>query len=143
MKTTNLKDTLSTIFGVLQLIGTGIFQAIDASKGQKINWAAIGISLGVGVISYLTGKNSDGSSKLPNQLTGKVTTIVTDIDSVSKQLEPLTPLIIQLMPQLKNPINMALQYANDPNVKNLIDTIIAANKPIAGAGGQATEVKSV
>ena len=59
--TTNIKDVLSTWLGVLQLIITGVYQAIEASNGNKINWGVIALSIGVGVVAYLNGKNSDGN----------------------------------------------------------------------------------
>ena len=132
--TTNIKDTLSTWLGVLQLIITGIYQAIEASNGNKINWGVIALSIGVGVVAYLNGKNSDGTSKLPVQLTSKVALIATDTEKVANQIMPVAETLMKDFPgRWTNIAHLFLDYANKPEVKNLVDTL--ANKPV-----QPTEV---
>ena len=132
--TTNIKDVLSTWLGVLQLIITGVYQAIEASNGNKIDWGVIALSIGVGVVSYLNGKNSDGTSKLPVQLTSKVALIATDTEKVANQIMPIAETLMKDFPgRWTNIAHLFLDYANKPEVKNLVDTL--ANKPV-----QPTEV---
>ena len=132
--TTNIKDVLSTWLGVLQLIITGVYQAIEASNGNKINWGVIALSIGVGVVAYLNGKNSDGTSKLPVQLTSKVALIATDTEKVANQIMPVAETLMKDFPgRWTNIAHLFLDYANKPEVKNLVDTL--ANKPV-----QPTEV---
>ena len=119
---------------MLQLIITGIYQAIEASNGNKINWGVIALSIGVGVVAYLNGKNSDGTSKLPVQLTSKVALIATDTEKVANQIMPVAETLMKDFPgRWTNIAHLFLDYANKPEVKNLVDTL--ANKPV-----QPTEV---
>ena len=71
MKTKNLKDIITTIVGLIQLIANVIIQGIDAANGGSINWKTIGFSVVIAIISYFIGKNSDGSAKSKEQLTVK------------------------------------------------------------------------
>lgn len=72
MKTkVNLKDLITTIVGLIQLIANIIVQGIDAANGGTINWKTIAFSVVIAIIAYFTGKNSDGSTKRIDQLTAK------------------------------------------------------------------------
>ena len=64
----NLKDILTTIVGVAQLVVNVVVQGIDAANGGKINWFSIGISVAVAVIGYFSGKNADGTTKSVQQV---------------------------------------------------------------------------
>ena len=64
----SLKDILTTILGVAQLVVNIIVQGVDAANGGKINWFSIGLSVAVAVIGYFTGKNNNGTTKSPEQV---------------------------------------------------------------------------
>jgi hypothetical protein len=71
MKTSNIKDTLSTICGILILLG-GALATINAAALHLPVWvtAAGGamVAIGTAIIGILTGKNPDGSTKTPIQV---------------------------------------------------------------------------
>jgi len=64
----NLKDILTTIIGVAQLVVNVVVQGIDAANGGKINWFSIGLSVAVAVIGYFSGKNANGTTKSTDQV---------------------------------------------------------------------------
>jgi hypothetical protein len=70
------------------------------------------------------------------KVSSKVKGIIIDVEDTAKKLEPLIPMILQLMPSLKNASQVVLKYATDSEVKKLIDTIIT-NQPV-----EKTEIKT-
>ena len=68
----NIKDILTTILGVGQLVITIVVQAIDAANGGIVNWWLVGGSVVIAVIGYFQGKNSDGSSKTVKQVSTQI-----------------------------------------------------------------------
>ena len=68
----NIKDKLTTLCGVIIAVCgvlTGLSQSgIVLSSGVQTGSIIAG-SLAGGIIAFFTGKNSDGSTKLPEQLT--------------------------------------------------------------------------
>ena len=71
----NIKDTFSTIAGILQLIAVGVLQAIQTSDGAKINWTLVILSISVAVFGFLQGKNADVSRKTVYQIKKQKETI--------------------------------------------------------------------
>lgn len=71
MNTSNLKDRLTTIAGlILALSGTELLieqNGIVVPSSISITCKALGIISG-SVIAFLTGKNPDGSTKTPEQV---------------------------------------------------------------------------
>ncbi len=78
--TSNLKDTLTTITGILIALSGTV--AILAKSGVAIpeNINTLAISIGVialGIQGYLTGKNPNGTTKTAEQVVAQNTTIAT------------------------------------------------------------------
>ncbi len=73
----NLKDILTTIVAVAQLVINIVVQGIDAANGGKVNWISIGLSVAVAVIGYFSGKNANGTTK--------------SVEQVAKQTDPVKP----------------------------------------------------
>jgi hypothetical protein len=63
--TSNLKDILTSIFGVLQLIVVIVNEAL---KAGEVNWISVIISVVVAVVAYFTGKKPDGTAKVQEQI---------------------------------------------------------------------------
>jgi len=60
----NLKDTLTTIFAYLVVIGTAVNAYLQSLPPDgTINWFQLVIGVVTAVIAYLTGKNGDGTKK--------------------------------------------------------------------------------
>ena len=72
MKPNNSKDLISTILGVAQFLAVTIFNGITAANGGKINWTVIAMSSVLGVLGIFTGKNSDLSTKTPDQINNAI-----------------------------------------------------------------------
>ena len=79
---TNLKDLMTTIAGVLGAVGTIGGTVIAALSQQGITvpaivtaLAGICVTLSVAIIGYFGGKNSDGTTKTPAQLTSSSDTV--------------------------------------------------------------------
>ena len=64
----NLKDILTTVIGLIQLVGNIVIQAINTANGGTINWVSVGISVLVAVVLYFQGKNPNGSTKSDAQV---------------------------------------------------------------------------
>lgn len=63
----NIKDTLTTVFAVLTVIGGAVKAYLDSTAGD-INWFQLLLSVALAVGLYLAGKNADGSTKTPQQI---------------------------------------------------------------------------
>ena len=64
----NLKDILTTVIGLIQLVGNIVIQAINTANGGTINWVSVGISVLVAIVLYFQGKNPNGSTKSAAQV---------------------------------------------------------------------------
>jgi hypothetical protein len=64
----NLKDILTTVIGLVQLVGNIVIQAINTANGGTINWLSVGISVLIAVVLYFQGKNPNGSTKSDSQV---------------------------------------------------------------------------
>jgi uncharacterized membrane protein len=62
--TSNLKDILTTILGVIVVI-SGIIQAYIQSLTGPIDWVKLGGLVAIGVVAYFTGKTPAGTIKTP------------------------------------------------------------------------------
>ena len=71
MKASNIKDTISTICGILIILG-GALATINAAALHLPVWVtALGgamATIGTAVIGILTGKNPDGTTKTTDQV---------------------------------------------------------------------------
>lgn len=71
MKTTNLKSTLSTVLGIMGMLGGVALSMPQYGIELPIAIKAIAgsfIAISVGGIGFLTGKNPDGSRKTAEQV---------------------------------------------------------------------------
>ena len=71
MKLSNLKDTLTSIFGALGAIGGAILAipaTVIALPAAIVTAGGIMVAISVAGIGYLTGKNPDGSQKSAQQI---------------------------------------------------------------------------
>ena len=59
----NIKDLLTTIAGLVVLVGTAIKTYLDSVGGGDINWFALLAAVAVAVIGFFTGRNPNGSAK--------------------------------------------------------------------------------
>jgi len=64
----NLKDILTTIVAVAQLVVNVVVQGLDAANGGKVNWLSIVFSVAIAVIGYFAGKNANGTTKSAQQV---------------------------------------------------------------------------
>ena len=68
----NLKDRLTTICGILILIfgaGTGVIWQVGIELPVWLSVSSLAIAgISAAIISYLQGKNADGTTKKPSQL---------------------------------------------------------------------------
>ena len=68
----NIKDWLTTICGLLSVIGGGILTAVASGQfilsDTVLTIIGIIVSISLGVIGFFQGRNADGSAKKPAQL---------------------------------------------------------------------------
>jgi hypothetical protein len=57
----NLKNIVTNIVGVGYALYELVMQGYDVINGQQLNWKTILVAVVIGVVSYFTGKNPDGS----------------------------------------------------------------------------------
>ena len=75
--TSNLKDTITTIGGIIVLIAGAVNAYIQSIGTGQINWFQLGTAVVVAVIGYFTGKAPSGAAKTDAQVVaGNVTTPV-------------------------------------------------------------------
>jgi hypothetical protein len=71
MKLSNIKDWLSTICGIMILLG-GALATLNATALHLPVWVTASggamVAIGTAIVSILTGKNPDGSTKTPIQV---------------------------------------------------------------------------
>lgn len=123
---TNLKDKLSTICGIIIAI-LGI--AFSVAKGVHIFipttiYAILGSigSLCAVTLGILTGKNSDGSIKLPEQLTSSISTLTNDANKIASTIQPALDIYLKNFPgKYSNAIEAAIAYTKDADFKKVID----------------------
>ncbi|MFO7446214.1 MAG: hypothetical protein R6W90_07590 [Ignavibacteriaceae bacterium] len=58
----NIKDTLTTIFGLIGAVSTALLAVPSIPEGIKVA-AGIGAAVSVAVIGYFNGKTADGKTK--------------------------------------------------------------------------------
>lgn len=67
----NLKDTLSTVFGLLAVVCGAIVSVATAGVALPavvVTIATVGGAISVGIIGWLTGKTPSGDKKTPEQI---------------------------------------------------------------------------
>lgn len=67
MNTSNLKDKLTTYLAFAIIIAQAIDTYLTGHAGQPINWTQMVIAVCLATVSYITGKNPDGSKKTLEQ----------------------------------------------------------------------------
>lgn len=87
---TNLKDTITTIFAVLMVIGGAVNAYLQANAGQAINWYQIVVAVAVAVVAYFTGKNPNGTTKQLDPKTGQQSTAPAAVATATGNPAPRT-----------------------------------------------------
>ena len=68
MNTSNLKDTVTTIAGILASVGGTILAADVALSPAVKTILGVAVAVSLGLIGWFTGKAPSGASKTDNQL---------------------------------------------------------------------------
>lgn len=67
MNTSNLKDKISTALAILLVLLGAVNTYIQANAGKPVDYTQLSLFVISAVISYLTGKNPNGSTKTDEQ----------------------------------------------------------------------------